>query len=132
MMVILLIFFNMIIKGNRYQTRDITNSWMCFEFKKHQIIPSNYTIRSYNSANHNHLKNWVFEGSTDNNNWIILDQQENNSFLNGSSLVHSFQISNKNLDQQSFKYLRIRQTGQNWINQNYLMMNSIEFYGKLI
>lgn len=119
-------------KGNRYQTCDITNSWMCFEFKKHQIITSNYTIRSYNDNRHNHLKNWVFEGSTDNNNWIILDQQENNSFLNGSSLVHSFQISNKNLAQQSFKYLRIRQTGQNWINQNYLMMNSIEFYGKLI
>lgn len=106
-----------------------SNSWICFEFKNHKIIPSSYIIRSYYTDGNWHLKSWNIEGSNDNTNWVILDKQQDNSLLNGGNNVHLFPISNNS---QSFKYLRIHLTGQNWRNNYGLMMNSIEFYGKLI
>ena len=45
-------------------TNDETNPWICFEFKNHRIILSNYSIKSKNCVpNSNHPKNWIIEGS---------------------------------------------------------------------
>lgn len=49
------------------------NQWICFDFKEYKIIPTNYTIKSdYSTCN---LKSWFIEGSNDNMNWEILDEQ---------------------------------------------------------
>ena len=121
-------------KKNWFETKDLENSWICFEFKNHQIIPSNYIIRSFHIKDYKYLKSWKFEGSNDKKTWITLDSQENNDSLNGANKVHSFPISyKKNQNKvQPFKYLRILQTGVNSNSTNHLLMNSIEFYGKLI
>lgn len=102
---------------------------ICFEFKKYFIIPSHYIIRSYFSHPNDHLKNWVIEGSIDGNYWDLLDEQKNCSFLNGPNFIHLFPISQ--FKGKSFKYIRIRQTGVTWSNRNYLLMNTIELFGKL-
>ena len=123
-------------KGNCFQTRNSPNSWICFEFKNHQVIPSDYIIRSFNGENCYHPKTWKFEGSTDKQNWIPLDSRTNNDKLRGASRVHLFHISSNERKDEGFKYLRLQQTGPNWCNNNdsfhYLLMNSIEFYGKII
>ena len=49
-------------KSTFFQTNDPSSSWICFEFKNHQIIPSSYIIRSHNNENNWHLKTWIFEG----------------------------------------------------------------------
>lgn len=118
--------------NTNFYTEDEKNSWICFDFKNYSIIPSDYIIRSFTQDVNWHLKNWVLEGSNDQNKWTNLDEQKNNSFLNGSNFVHSFPISMKSEEQQSFKYIRIRQTGPNWCNNDRILINSIEFYGKLI
>lgn len=110
-------------------TENLPNSWISFEFKKYEIIPSNYTLRSYKNGSY-HPKTWVIEGSKDNVNWSIIDKQKNCSFIRGDNLVHTFPIKNEN--NQSFKYLRIRQTESNWNGNNHLKFDAIEFYGKLI
>lgn len=112
-------------------TDNKPNSWICFEFKKHEIIPSNYSIRSNCVCNsvQNHLKNWVIEGSIDGKEWLKIDEQKDNSDLKSKNVVHTFPIKKQD---QSFKFIRIFQTGPNWINQNYLELRSIEFYGKII
>ena len=118
-----------------FQTQDKQNSWICFEFKNHQVIPTGYIIRTYPSEDNYHLKSWVVEGSNDNNNWTKIDEHKNDSSLKGKSRVHLFNITN-NRNNQSFKYLRIYQTGPNWLNNNdqdhHLLISSIEFYGRLI
>lgn len=125
-------------KENYFISDNFPNSWICFEFKNYKIIPTNYIIRSRNNENSNHLKSWIVEGSNDKNYWIKLDEQINNCSLNGVSVVHSFSISYDENNQQPFKYLRIRQIGPTWFyfNGTYsthqLLMNSIEFYGKII
>ena len=56
-----------------YYTKDVPNSWICIELKKHRLIPTNYTIRNYNGVYN--LKSWVIEVSNDKNNWIKVDEQ---------------------------------------------------------
>ena len=108
------------------------NSWFCFDFKNHKIIPSHYSIKTIAaSSNDRHLKNWIIEGSNDKENWTILDEQKNCSYLNGSNNVHSFQIDKQEKNEQEFEYLRIRQTGTNWYGDYYFYIFSIEFYGKI-
>lgn len=116
---------------NFYCTQSEPNSWICFEFKKHKIIPSNYAIKSmaYGSNSH-HLKSWVIEGSKDGINWIEIDKQTDCSDLNGSYFVRTFPISMKN--EESFKFLRIRQIDKNWSSEYYLDINSMENNGKII
>lgn len=116
-------------KKNWFSTQNEQNSWICFEFKNHKIIPENYLIRSFNSKNHRHPKSWVLEGSNNNENWEILDVQNNCKFLCGDNLVHLFSVSH---NKQSFKYLRLRQTGLTSENTNHLLLNSIEFFGQLL
>ena len=80
------------------------------------------------------MKSWVIEGSNDNQNWKKIDEHQNCNYLKGKSFVHLFSISKNQTE--SFKYLRIRQTGPNWYQNNdkdhHLCMSSIEFYGTLI
>lgn len=119
--------------SNEFYTSNSPNSWICFEFKNHKIIPSGYTIRSYkNKANQYHLKDWIIEGSIDKKNWTKIDERKDCSFLNGSNFVHTFSISEKREFTQCFNFIRIHQTGTNWSNDNYLEFSSIEFYGELI
>lgn len=113
-------------KGDVFWTGHIDDSWICFEIKKHEIIPTNYTIRTYDGAYH--PKSWVIEGSIDSINWEIIDEQNNCTYLNGSNLVHTFSISN----QKRIKYIRMRQTANNWGNDNHLAINCIEFYGNIV
>lgn len=104
--------------------------WICFDFKYHTIIPSNYTIRSYGfGIDFPHPKSWVIEGSNDNNNWMVIDEQRNCPFLNGSNLIHTFTIQDQK--QEKFQFIRLRLTGPNWNDSHQLSFDSIEFYGKL-
>ena len=92
--------------------------------------PTSYLIRSFNYApNSNHPKNWIIEGSKDEKKWQILDTQRECNYLNGSNLVHSFQISNQTDD--SFKYIRMRLIGKSWRGEKTLRISSLEFFGTL-
>ncbi|KAK8880578.1 hypothetical protein M9Y10_003258 [Tritrichomonas musculus] len=118
-------------KNTYCYTNNVQDSWICFEFKKHEIMPTNYTIRTQSGGpNFLHLKSWNLEGSNDNNNWTILDEEKDCSYLNGSYFTHTF--GTRNEEHQSFKYLRIHQTDKSWYNDYRLLMNCIEFYGQLI
>ena len=119
-------------KNKYFYSENYTNSWLCFDFKEHRIIPTDYTIRSYpNGPNNNHPKNWVIECRNDDSEWEIVDEQRNCPHLNGSYLVHTFKINNQNC--KKFRYIRMRNIGNNWNgNNNHLRVESFEIYGKLI
>lgn len=116
------------------ENENHTNPWICFEFKKSQIIPTNYTIKSYFSGESGyHPKSWIIEGSKDNIKWENLDEQNNCSFLRGSNIVYSFSI--KNDSQEKFKYIKMRLTSPSWgqyADNNRLVISYFELFGKLI
>lgn len=120
-----------------FQSNHEPNSypWICFEFTKHKIIPSNYTIRSSKTSYTNYYfpRSWVIEGSNNKSSWTNLDQQNDCTFIKGSNLVHTFQIQNQN--QNEYKYIKMRLTSPSWGEYSdncRLLFASIEFYGELI
>ena len=115
-----------------FHSRDLSNSWICFDFKEHRVIPTKYTIKSeYRCGPNNyHPKNWVIEGSEDGNSWEILDEEKDCSYLNDQSVHHTFDI--KNQSSKEFRFIRMRQTGKNWHNDDYLIFDSLEIYGQYI
>lgn len=118
-------------KGKHFVTKNIKGSWICFDFKDHRVIPTDYTLRSASTyPNWYHPKSWVIEGSTDNLSWQILDDQKNCSYLNGKNLSHTFKI--KNEESNEFRFIRMKSTGNDWGNANYLAIESFEIYGTLI
>lgn len=119
-------------KTNDFYTRCEENQWICFEFRKSHIVPLNYSIRSTNeSPGKMHPRSWTIEGSDDGVKWQKIDEQLNCNFLNGRNLIHSFEIKNDDIKDQEFKYIRMRQTGPNWYNNDHLDICSFELYGIL-
>lgn len=118
-------------QSNFFQTDYLKNSWICFDFKENKVNLTNYQIKSFPyGQNNNHPKTWVIEGSNDNTNWIILDEQKNCPYLNGCNVTHLFSVTNSRND--SFRYLRMRLTASNWNNCHCLRIDSFEIYGNLI
>lgn len=58
------------------------NSWIKFDFINRKVRPNSYSIRTWNApAGSSHLMNWIIEGSNDDLEWKILDEQKNVSCL---------------------------------------------------
>ena len=120
-------------KKKYFDSTNQPNSWICFEFKNHKIIPNSYTIRSIDGwgQNSDHPKSWIIECSNDQNSWEIVDDVKDCNYLNGSYLVHTFEI--KNQTNKEYKYLRMRSTGPDCSNDShFLSFDSFEVYGTLI
>ena len=117
---------------NHFCTKNEPGSWICFDFKENKIIPTNYQIMSFNGGqNCEHPKSWQIQGSndeTENKNWTTIDEQTNCPILNGSNITHIFPISNS----IAYRYIRMIQTDKNWADSCHLLLDSFEFYGKLI
>lgn len=115
----------------RFESKDQKDGWICFDFKDHQVIPTDYAIRSYPCApNIHHPRSWVVEGSSDNSSYETLDKQYDCSYLNGQNIVHTFKMNQPN--GKEYRYIRMRLTGPDWANCNYLKIDSFEIYGRLI
>lgn len=118
-------------QDKEFTSRNQPNSWLRFEFKNHKVIPTDYTIKTSSQYTGGwRLKNWVIEASNDCSQWETISEEQNDSFLNGNYLVHTYKIRKQT--SKAYKYIQIRQTGVNWANGNVLDIGSIEFYGKLV
>ena len=111
-----------------FGTQNKENSWICFEFKNHQVKLTHYKIKTNNGGCN--IRNWKLEGSNDKESWELLDEQMNCEYTHGDNKVHSFQINKQ--QNQKFKYIRLLSTGQNWGNDHYFVIGAIDFYGTLL
>jgi hypothetical protein len=74
------------------------------------------------------MKNWVLQGSNDNNSWFLLDSRSNNNELNGKSQTAIFSVSSP----QTVRMVRIYQTGKNHDNDDHLTLSAFELFGSLV
>lgn len=115
-----------------FRSKNVENAFICFDFKDKRIIPLNYTIKTA-SNNSIRPKHWVIEASDDNDNWTIIDRQDNCEYMNDFNRTKTFSINNS--QNVKYRYIRMRQTAPNWYDKNrcnILVIGSIEFYGYLI
>lgn len=119
---------------NYFHARVESNVWLKYDFKDRKVRPTHYSIRSRRDDSKGNPMNFVIEGSnTDQeNDWIILDTQNNISYFNSPNSVQTFQIQMKLKENECFRYLRLRQTGPNTGGSLlYLAISALEYFGDL-
>lgn len=113
-----------------YCSNGEEKAWLCYDFQNARVFPTSYTLRSSGDGlGGAHLKSWVFEVSNDGRFWTEVDKRENNRDLNGTYKIQNFKVAR--VLSQSFRYVRIQQTGTNHAGQSYLVVNSFEIFGNL-
>lgn len=114
-----------------FWSNDTTpNNWICIDFKSRRVIPTHYTIKTYGIAPNRHPRIWVVEGSKDNQNWTVLDEEKDCPYTKKSNSIHTFEI--KQQKEKEFQFIRLRSTGKDWAGTNYLIIDSFELYGTLV
>ncbi|KAK8840841.1 hypothetical protein M9Y10_027668 [Tritrichomonas musculus] len=117
-----------------FQSLDIENSWLRYDFISQKVRPTHYSIRSRNEGpSYFHPKNWVIEGSDtgEDNDWKVLDTRKDETCLDDASVVHTFEIQGRLADDEFFRFLRMRQTGVETNGSYYLTVACLEFFGSL-
>ena len=110
-----------------FATLDNPNSNLIFHLLHHKVRLTHYSIRTRPGFEYHYTKNWNFEGSNDGKSWVVLDTQEESNELMGINITKVFKIKKIGL----FQYFRFIQTGLNSNQNNYLVMNNLELFGKL-
>ena len=102
------------------------DQWIRFDFKTARVILTYYTLKTYNYvAGGNHMKSWVVEGSSSDNDWLEIDRRQSTNDLNDKFAVKTFKCKNSS----SFRYYRIRQTGKTHCESDMMALTSVEFFG---
>lgn len=123
-------------KKHYFQSTDQEGAWIKFDFKGRKIHPTHYSIRTRSdwSKGGGHLKNWTIEGSNTNknNDWKVLDSRKDITCLDDSYAMSTFDITTLLEPNEFFRYLRLKITGFNTDNKNYLFLSALEFFGSLL
>jgi hypothetical protein len=111
-----------------FQSPNLANQWICYDFKNMRVKPTYYSVCSYSSnPNSHHLKSWALETSEDGSKWTEVDKREDNYDLNGSNITKSFQLRRG----ENCRFVRLRQTGKNHCGFDIMMLSAFELFGTL-
>jgi hypothetical protein len=103
--------------------------WLLFDLQGMRVVPTHYAIRSYcNHVGTHHLKSWKVEGSSDGVKWTTLDQQTDNSDLNGPFRIHAFEMKQR----CRCKLIRLTSTGKDHYGYDLLVISGFELFGTLM
>jgi hypothetical protein len=94
------------------------------------ICPSGYSLKAHSItwSEVNFLRSWRFEGSHDGLNWDSLDTQTDNTTLTENDKEDSFPVSAST----GYRFLRILILNRNWSGNNWVGMQQIELFGRII
>jgi hypothetical protein len=109
---------------------DSPNQWVCYQFKRHSVNCNGYSIHTPpidGIDGIHHPRSWIIEGSSNGNNWMILDEEQHNNELRESDVWRSFRIGT----QASVSQIRLRQTGLNHGGDHILALSGFEIFGTL-
>lgn len=94
---------------------------------------SSYTLRSNQciANSHSHPRSWTIDGSNDDENWEVINQQNNNSALNGKNKQRRFECEKNN---NYYRYIRYKQD-DSWDSDNRykyaIYLSCIELFGSI-
>ena len=111
-----------------YASEIMPNAWISYDFKQRRVTPTSYSIRT---GCYDFPRSWVLEGSNSGGegSWKIIDRRDNSFDLNGPFVTRNFQISPP--PNESFCFIRLRQTGNNHHGRELLALTSFEILGTL-
>jgi hypothetical protein len=114
-----------------FVSKNSPNQWICYEFKRHTVICSEYSIHTHpmNGIHGlHHPRSWIVEGSSDGKNWILLDEERDNNELRECDVWKSFGMKN----QANVNEIRLRQIGPNHGGDDCLALSGFEVFGTMV
>jgi hypothetical protein len=105
-----------------WSSANSRNSWIQFDFGNCRVFPEAYSLRFGDAA---HMISWVLEGSEDGVGWICVSSVA----LARAVVVWSGEISREVCG--FFKFLKIRQRGQNAEGNDVMSLKAVEFFGRI-
>jgi hypothetical protein len=109
-----------------FASKNLPDQWLCYDFRTLRVRPTHYSIRP--QSNNRFLRSWMLEGSLDGSLWIVLDQQKNNSTIDLSHPIGTFSVPHP----VECRFIRLRQTGKNASQNDYVTLFAFEIFGQLI
>ena len=121
---------------NYFQTNQQEIDWIQYDFKQNRVRPTRYSIRTRQDCDCNHPRSWVIEGSntggSNENEWTVLDSHTNDATLKGVNCSHTFDITNPQVEQNGYRYLRMKRTGCTSNGNKHMALSALEYFGYLI
>ncbi|OHS97224.1 hypothetical protein TRFO_36574 [Tritrichomonas foetus] len=117
---------NFLYNGQQFGSNNVPNSWIMFEFVDTKMLITSYEIKCYSTVTYN-MKQWILEGSNNQDEWIELDSK-NTSSLNEARATRIFDIDKIRIP---FRFIRIRHTGFNGVSTAQMFIGGIDFRGRL-
>jgi archaellum component FlaC len=115
----------------RYKKEDIPhtrNNWLCYDFNESRIVPTHYTIRTFNNGpGLQHLKSWLVETSADGKSWREVAREEDNGQLNGKLFAGTFAVA----DGGECHFIRLVNIGRNHYGDDRFLITAWEIFGSL-
>jgi hypothetical protein len=109
---------------NYFQSQGQPNQWLCYDFKDRRVRLRNYSIATLARY---FLRSWVVEGSEDGKTWNVVDDRRGNTEADCSHPIVTFAVD----AEKKFRFIRLRQTGKNMQNDDYLVLYGFEVFGFL-
>ena len=121
---------NIVEDNDKYFVTEVSpNQWVQLDFKDKKVLLKGYVLKTFNhSPGGNHLRNWVLEGSDDGVNFTLLDKEVDCDKLNGRLYTSSFFA----YQEKPQRYIRLREIGKDWNNDESLVLCHIELLGKIV
>jgi hypothetical protein len=71
-------------RSDYWYSKNVTNSWIQFDFREWQISMREYTLKAHGDCNREcHFRQWKIEGSNDLSKWEMLDERAINEMTKG-------------------------------------------------
>ena len=123
--------FNYNVTGNSLEDNFATeykeDQWVSVHLVNQKMIVSHFTLKSTTFNDWNRPRNFALEGSNDDANWDVLRQITNTDSLLDCGKVKTFKANTR----KSYRYFRIRQTGQSSTGTFHLVLNKIDLFGNI-
>ena len=121
-------------------TRDEPHSWFCIDLHRACFRPSHYTLQATARCAPRH---WKLEGSSDGEQWDVLDEHSddntldvhsgNNTLPHSTCTTHTWSVQPTTSAQGRWhRYFRIQQTGVNSDGNHRFRLFPMELYGELL
>jgi hypothetical protein len=112
-----------------WESEDLEESWICFDFKAMRVGLTAYTVKSHGNG---HLVDWILEGSNDGRNWRRLDRRNVKSVMFSENELRQARVYGcGNGNEELFRFVRVRQKGENSRGSNALCLCGVELFGRL-
>ena len=102
--------------------------WVQFDFETRRVCLRGCNIR-YEAGSY--IPRYLaIEGSNDGSEWKVIDKRDTRD-LDGRYIVKTYDCECNQVKKKYYRYLRLRQTGKNSINDDCLQLSGLEMFGFL-